>query len=124
MPPPQASVPQLAPSLPLPAPAIQPGINLEVGEASGQQMGVENQGGGLGSNIPLKPIPLHPPTLGPVAFSSVAPGGQHHPHDLSTGESLSPEEQASALMQVDALERQLASLDQSNKADPAVGSFD
>ena len=120
MPPLQASVPQLASKLPLPPPETQSGMNAEVGEASGREVGTGTQGGGQGVNLPLKPIPLHPPPLSPIDFNSMPSGGQNLRNDLSTGESLSPEEQASALAQVDALERQLASLDQSNKADPAV----
>ena len=123
MPPLQAPAPQLTHSLPLSAPTLQPSADFQLGEGSGLQTGSGLEAGGTGGGLPLKPIPLHPPLLSPMGFNALpAGGGLSHPNDFSTGESLSPEEQASALAQVDLLERQLASLDQSNRADPAVSS--
>ncbi len=123
MPLPQQPLPQLAPSLP--APGMEAGANLELGDGPGQSMSNAVQGSSDAANAaPLKPIPISPPALGPVGFNYLPPGGAQYPHDLSMGESLSPEEQASALAQVDALECQLASLDHSNKADPEVKSCD
>lgn len=121
MPLPQATYPQPGPSLAPPASERQLGGNMELGEGSGLQADGMIQGGGLaGAAVPFKPIPLHPPVIGPIGFNPLDPGDANHPHDFSMGESLSLEEQASALAQVDVLERQLASLDQSDKADPTV----